>query len=184
MKEQLDSLAEIRKRLREKRAERNLSYEKLRKLIEDNGDYPPSISTLSRLFSEDSETDRFSYEDTIRPVAKVLLDFETIEDTDTEDVKTLKSMLKLKMQTVIELEAELEQLKNEYAEHKEKARNKLDEERQRYNKSIDFLKEQVAYKDKRMDFLLDAVRAKDELHNRMLEQILSCPCKNQSKKEE
>lgn len=36
---------------------------------------------------------------------------------------------------------------------------------------------QVAYKDKRMDFLLDAVRAKDELHNKMLEQILSCPCR-------
>ena len=177
MPNQLDSLEEIRERLRTERAKRNLSYEKIRQLIEDNGDYPPSISTLSRLFSEDSETDRFSYEDTIRPVAKVLLDFETIEETDTDDVKTLKSLLKLKMARINELEVELAQAESKY-------RNKIDAERERYNKSIDFLKEQVAYKDKRMDFLLDSVRSKDELHNRMLEQILTCPCrvKNEEQK--
>ena len=129
------------------------------------------------MFSEDSETDRFSYEDTIRPVAKVLLDFETIEETDTDDVKTLKSLLKLKMARINELEVELAQAESKY-------RNKIDAERERYNKSIDFLKEQVAYKDKRMDFLLDSVRSKDELHNRMLEQILTCPCrvKNEEQK--
>lgn len=176
MTNQLDSLEEIRERLREKRAERNLSYEKIRQLIEDNGDYPPSISTLSRLFSEDSETDRFSYEDTICPVAKVLLDFETIEETDTDDVKTLKSLLKLKMARINELEVELENSRNEYVE-------KIEKERERFNKSIEFLKEQVAYKDKRMDILLEAVSAKDELHNRMLEQILTCPCRTRKEEE-
>ena len=176
MTDKLDSLEKIRERLRAERAKQNLSYEKIRQLIKDNGDYPPSISTLSRLFSEDSETDRFSYEDTIRPVAKVLLDFETIEETDTDDVKTLKSLLKLKMARINELEAELVQAESKYHE-------KIDKERERYNKSVDFLKEQVAYKDKRMDFLLDAVRAKDELHNKMLEQILSCPCRKGAENE-
>jgi ATP-dependent Lon protease len=172
MKEQLDSLEEIIGRLCVKRDEKKLSLRKLIRLIEDNGDIPPSISTLSRLFSGDSDA-RFSYEDTIRPVAKVLLDFETIEETDTDDEKTLKSLLKLKMTRINELESELAQLESKY-------RNKLDKERERYNKSIDFLKEQVAYKDKRMDVLLDAVRKKDELHNKLLEQILSCPCRKKN----
>lgn len=127
------------------------------------------------MFSEDSETDRFSYEDTIRPVAKVLLDFETIEETDTDDVKTLKSLLKLKMARINELEVELKNSRNKYVE-------KIEKERERFNRSVEFLKEQVAYKDKRMDFLLDAVRAKDELHNKMLEQILSCPCRTNGEK--
>lgn len=78
------------------------------------------------------------------------------------------------MARINELEAELAQAENKYHE-------KIDKERERYNKSIDFLKEQVAYKDKRMDILLDSVRAKDELHNKMLEQILSCPCRKKAK---
>lgn len=166
------SLKEIIVRIKEKRDAQNFSYDDINEMIEKNGDYPLSKSTLSRVFSEGSEEQRFSYEDTIRPLAKALLDIENIEETDTDDVKTLKALLKLKMQRIQELEAELAQLENKHHE-------KLDKERERYNKSIDFLKEQVAYKDKRMDFLLDAVRAKDELHNKMLEQILSCPCRVQ-----
>ena len=170
MSNDLYSLSEIILRIKAKRDEDNLSYDDINELIEKNGDYPLSKSTLSRVFAEGSEEQRFSYEDTIRPLAKALLDIENIEEDDTDDVKTLKALLKLKMQRIKELESELAQAENKYHE-------KIDKERDRYNKSIDFLKEQVAYKDKRMDFLLDAIRAKDELHNKLLEQILSCPCR-------
>ena len=170
------SLGEIIIRLKEKRDEQNLSYDDINRLIEKNGDYPLSKSTLSRVFKEGSEDERFDYEDTIRPLAKALLDIENIEETDTEDVKTLKYLLKLKMQRITELESELAKEKNKYHE-------KLDKEREQFHKSLDFLKEQVAYKDKRMDLLLDAVRSKDELHNKMLEQILSCPCRIRAEKE-
>lgn len=108
-----------------------------------------------------------------RYLTKALLDIENIEETDTDDVKTLKTLLKLKMQRIEELECELAKEKNKYHE-------KLDKERERANRSIDFLKEQVAYKDKRMDVLLDAVKKKDELHNKLLEQILSCPCRKKN----
>ena len=104
------SLGEIIIRLKEKRDEQNLSYDDINRLIEKNGDYPLSKSTLSRVFKEGSEDERFDYEDTIRPLAKALLDIENIEETDTEDVKTLKYLLKLKMQRINELEAELERL--------------------------------------------------------------------------
>lgn len=163
-------MKEIVLKLKEKREEQKLSYADINALIEANGDYPLNKSTLSRLFAEGSENERFDYEDTIRPLAKALLDIENIEETDTEDVKTLKLLLKVKMDRINELEANLANEKIKYHE-------KLDKEREQFQKSLDFLKEQVAYKDKRMDLLLDAVREKDTVHNKLLEHILNCPYK-------
>lgn len=173
------SMKDIIIRLKEKRDEENLSYDEINARIEANGDYPLSKSTLSRVFSEDSENGRFSYEDTIRPIAKALLDIENIEETDTDDVKTLKALLKIKMQRINELEAELAKSENKYHE-------KIDKEREQFHRSLDFLKEQVAYKDNRMDLLLNAVKEKDSMHNRLLEHILSCPyraCKSDERSE-
>ena len=62
---------------------------------------------------------------------------------------------------------------------KVKSHEKLDKERERFNRSIDFLKEQVSLKDKRMDLLLEAVFAKDQQHKEMLAKLLNCStCKN------
>lgn len=176
MTNDLVSSAEIIGRLKQKRDEQNLSYSEIRVLIEQNGDYPPSVSTLSRVFSDGSENERFSYEDTIRPLAKALLDIETIEETDTDDVKTLKALLKLKMERIKDLETDLAKIKDKY-------NDKLDKERERYNRSIDFLKEQVSYKDKRMDMLLNAVVAKDKRYEELLDTILSCPCRKAAESE-
>lgn len=70
-------MKEIVLRLREKRDEQKLSYADINALIEANGDYALNKATLSRVFSEGSEQERFDYEDTIRPLAKALLDIET-----------------------------------------------------------------------------------------------------------
>lgn len=180
MSNDLVSLEKIILRIKEKRDEQSLSYDDINELIQKNGDYPLSKSTLSRIFAEGSEEQRFSYEDTIRPLAKALLDIENIEEDDTDDVKTLKALLKLKMQRINELEAELAKAENKYHE-------KIDKEREQFHRSLDFLKEQVAYKDKRMDLLLSAVKEKDTMHNKLLEHILSCPykgCKQENKNED
>ena len=161
------SMRDIIIRLKEVKEREHYSYTDINNLIEKNGDYPLSKSTLSRVFSEGSENERFSYEDTIRPLAKALLDIENIEETDTDDVKTLKTLLKLKMQRIEELECELAKEKNKYHE-------KLDKERERANRSIDFLKEQISLKDKRMDQLLEAVFEKDKQHKEMLAKLLKC----------
>ena len=170
MSNDLVSLEKIILRIKEKRDEQSLSYDDINELIQKNGDYPLSKSTLSRIFAEGSEEQRFSYEDTIRPLAKALLDIENIEEDDTDDVKTLKALLKLKMQRINELEAELAKAENKYHE-------KIDKEREQFHRSLDFLKEQVAYKDKRMDLLFSAIKEKDTMHNKLLEHILSCPYK-------
>lgn len=160
-------------KLKEVREEKGLSYNDILDLMEKNGDYLAK-STLSRVFAEGSEELSFKYEETIRPIAKALLDIETIEDTDDMDVRAMKSLLKYKIDRIEELEKKIMELETLLDKQKIKASEKLEEERERFNRSIEFLKEQVDYKDKRMDLLLNAVQEKDQLHKEMLEKLLKC----------
>ena len=159
--------------LKQVREEKGYSYSDILKMMEQNGDYLAK-STLSRVFAEGSEEESFKYEETIRPIANALLDIETIEDTDDMDVRAMKSLLKYKIQRIEELEKKVRDLETSLDKQKIKSNEKLEEERERSNRSIEFLKEQLAYKDKRMDLLLSAVQEKDILHKEMLEKILRC----------
>ena len=78
-------------KLKEVREEKGLSYADILDLMENNGDFV-SKSTLSRVFAEGSEDIKFRYEDTIRPIAKALLDIENLEETD--EFKTTKFFCK------------------------------------------------------------------------------------------
>jgi len=160
-------------KLKEVREEKGLSFNDILDLMEQNGDYLAK-STLSRVFAEGSEDSSFKYEETIRPIAKALLDIETEEETDDLDTKALKALLKYKIERIEELERQVEQLESALDKEKIKYHEKLDAERAMYDRRVDFLKEQVAYKDKRMDLLLEAVHEKDALHREMLEKVLKC----------
>ena len=160
-------------KLKEVREERNLSYNDIMAMMEKNGDYLAK-STLSRVFSDGSEEMSFRYEETIRPIANALLDIDNIEDDDDMDTKAMKALLKFKSKYIDELEEKIKSLESAIDKQKIKASEQLETERERFNKSIEFLKEQVAYKDKRMDFLLDSVHEKDILHKEMLEKLLKC----------
>lgn len=152
---------EIIVKLKEVRQEKKLSYADILKLMEKNSDYL-SKSTLSRIFAEGSEEVNFDYENTIRPIAKALLDIETIEDDDTMDVQALKTLLRYKIQRIEDLERQVEQLTAALDKEKVKSHEKVEKERERSNKSIEFLKEQIALKDKRMDMLLEHYFVKDK----------------------
>lgn len=89
-------------KLKEVREEKNLSYNDILVLMEKNNDYL-SKSTISRVFSDGSEELSFRYEETIRPIAKALLDIETIEDDDDMDIQAMKSLLKYKIQPLLSL---------------------------------------------------------------------------------
>lgn len=161
-------------KLKEVRDEKGLSYTNILDLMEKNGDYL-SKSTLSRVFADGSEDVSFKYEETIRPIAKALLDIETIEEDDDMDVKAMKSLLKYKIQRIEELERQVKDLETAIDKEKLKYHEKMDKERATFSRSIEFLKEQVSYKDKRIDLLLDAVHEKDKRFNDILDHILSCP---------
>ena len=160
-------------KLKEVKEERKLSIAAIMKMLEDKETYV-SKSTLNRIFAEGSEDITFRYEATIKPLANVLLDIDTIEADDTMDVQAMKSLLAYKSRMIEELERKNKELQIALDKQKIKASDKLEEERAKFNRSIEFLKEQVAYKDKRMDLLLSAVQEKDELHKQMLEKLLKC----------
>ena len=160
-------------KLKQVKKEQGLSLDKILIMVENNGEYI-SKSTLARVFQDGSEEKSFRYEETIRPIANALLDVETIEDTDSIDEKAMKALLKYKMQRIEELEKQVEQLKSDLDKQNISYHEKMDAERAAWSRSIEFLKEQVAYKDKRMDLLLESVQEKDKLHREMLEKLLVC----------
>lgn len=156
-------------KLKEVREEKGLSFGDILNLMEANGDYL-SKSTLSRVFADGSENSSFKYEETIRPIAKALLDIETIEETDNMDVRAMKSLLKYKIQVIEDLEKQITTLKADLNAEKLKAHEKLDKERLNFQKSLNFCREQINLKDKRIDQLLDA-------NVTLLNQLLACPCR-------
>lgn len=140
-------------KLKAVKEEKGLSLNRIAELVEKNGDYI-SRSSIQRVFAEGSEDVSFRYEETIRPIAKALLDIETIEDDDSLDIQAMKVLLKFKIQRIEELEQQLDKEKIKYHE-------KLDKEREQFKRSIDFLKRQIELKDKRIDVLMDSVFRKE-----------------------
>lgn len=168
---------EIISKLKMVRKEKNLSYNDILNLMEKNGDYL-SKSTISRVFQEDSENLSFRYEETIRPIAKALLDIETIEDNDNADVQAMKSLLQYKIQRIEELEWQIEHLEALYNKEKAQIYEKMEAERKIWNKSIEFLKEQISIKDKWINYLFQSAQSKDLQQMELMQKILSCPCRN------
>jgi hypothetical protein len=162
-------------KLKEVREEKGYSYTDIISLMEKNNDYI-SKSTLSRVFAEGSEDVSFKYDETIRPIAKALLDIETIEETDNMDVQAMKSLLKYKMQRINDLEKQVEHLQVALDKEKIKYQEKFEKERTLYNDRINFLTSQIDLKDKRMDQLLDAVFQKDKQHQELLDKLIKCSC--------
>lgn len=147
-------------KLKAVKEEKGLSLNKIADLVEANGDFI-SRSSIQRVFADGSENTSFRYEDTIRPIAKALLDIETIEATDDLDTATLKALLKYKIQRIEDLENQLEHLQAALDNEKLKRHEKVDDIRKEYERKIDFLKDQITLKDKRMDLLLDALLRKE-----------------------
>lgn len=159
-------------RLKEVRKEKNLSFGDIMDLMEKNDDYL-SKSTISRVFADGSEEQGFRYEETIRPIAKALLDIENIEDDDTMDVQAMKALLKYKIQRISDLEHQIEHLQKALDKEKIKGQEKLIEAQEEAQRKFDFMSNQIALKDKRIDNLLEST-------TKLLNQILDCPCRRRN----
>lgn len=153
--------------LKQVKEEKELSLDKILALIEENGEFV-SKTTLSRVFANGSEEQTFRYETTLRPIANALLDIENIETDDDLDTQAMKSILKLKKDLLVELENQNKELKEELKNAKLKYHEKLSVETEKFQKSLDFAKNQIDLKDKRIDQLMD-------MNNELMKQILSCP---------
>lgn len=163
-------------KLKEIREERGLSYNDIVTLVEKNGSFI-SRSSIQRVFAEGSEEMSFKYEETIKPIANALLDIDNLEDEDDENTKSMKVLLRFKDSLIGELKEKIKELECKIANEKIKYHEKMESERATWGRSIEFLKEQVAYKDKRMDLLLQAVQDKDTRYDELLKIILACPAR-------
>ena len=161
-------------KLKEVKKEKNLSLDQIVSLVENNNQFV-SKTTVSRVFAKGSESKSFRYENTLRPIANALLDMETIEEYDDTDTQAYKSILKLKKDLIAEYEAQNKELKEELTKQKLKYHEKLATERNKFQKSLDFCREQISLKDKRIDQLLSSNMA-------LMDHLLNCPYKKDCEK--
>ncbi len=150
------------------------SYNNLLKMMEENGGHYPSKATLSRLFGDNWEKYSYDYEHTIRPIAKVMIGSEQYEETDDIDTKTMKDMLKYKIERIEELERQIEQLKLEVANRKIKHLENIEKIKDEYQAKIDFRDNQILLKDNRIDFLMQEGKQKDELNRELTLKLVNC----------
>jgi hypothetical protein len=122
-----------------------ITYPRIQDKLEKNGFFI-SMSTLRRVFSEGSEEMNFNYENTLLPIARVLMDFSVGPDEDnpdSEEVNGLRAVIRLQTE-------EIERL-HELNDHLEDR--------------VTFLIGQIEKKDRRMD-------EKDEIIRKLMDKCL------------
>lgn len=146
---QKERIAEIILQLKQIREERGLTIQDVHDLVISSGGYV-SISSVKRVFSEESESASFRYQDTIQPIVRALLGVneETPENNDitANEIDALKNVILLKDSIIKDLQSQNEAL-SEKAEtlESESARHiaELHQLREESRKKIDHLLEDV-----------------------------------------
>lgn len=139
---------ELIRQLKEAKKNGEITYPRIIERLEKNGKFV-SLTTLRRVFADGSEASagNFSYENTLMPIAEVLLNI--------EDVPTPKSS---------PYAAEIDGLKSViHCQNEEIAR--LHEIKEHLEARVTFLLEQIEKKDRRMD-------EKDEIIRKLMDKVL------------
>ena len=159
--------------------EKGLTISKIEKLLEEKGkEGAVAHTTIGRFFSKEKRgIYNYRYEDTIRPLAEILLDIDTIEENDNLETEAMKNFVKVKGKVIDNLERENHELETEINLYE-----RLEQEREQSRRSIEFLKTQIERKDQRIDRLMASCEQKDtqilELTakiNDLIEQMKACP---------
>lgn len=134
---------------------KNLSVTEIEEMVNRTGEHV-SKSTLYRIFSDDAENDSFSYNQSLRPVARALLVYnENAADAMVRaQLDTYLHICQYKMEVIDSLRRQIERLKDELLAKSED-----------YNRRVAFLRDQIELKDQRMD-------RKDEMIDRLLSELL------------
>ena len=136
-------------RLKQIRAEQGLTLPRIIELMDERGQYV-SETTIKRVFAEGSEEQNFRYQDSIAPIADVLLDIYG-EDSDGEDSEALRRIIREKNKLIEFLMMKLDEKEQEFGK-----RIELYEERKAlYEKTIERFEIQIARKDELIERLLD-----------------------------
>ena len=144
------------RRLKQIKDEQNLSYGKIMSIMEERGQFV-SESTLKRVFAEGSEDQNFRYQDSIAPIADVLLDIYG-ESSGIEDVEAMHRIIREKNKLIEFLMIKLDEKEKEFEERK----SLYEERKAQYEKTIDRFETQAAHKDELIERLLNAYLPKKE----------------------
>lgn len=159
--------------------EKKLTIGKVEALLKEKGkEGAVAHTTIGRFFSKSKRKEyNYRYEDTIRPLAEILLDVDTIEKDDDTETEAMKNFVKVKGKLIDNLERENHELESEISIYE-----RLEAERKQSRRSIEFLKTQIERKDQRIDRLMDSCLQKDEQImelnqqiNDLIAQMKNCP---------
>lgn len=145
---ELTKAQELITQLKEAKARNEVTYPRIIERLEKIGK-PLSLTTLRRVFADGSEANAgsFSYENTLIPLAEVLLNIEDVptpaDSPFAHDIDALKSVI--------------------HCQNEELAR--MHEIKEHLEDRIAFLLEQIEKKDRRMD-------EKDEIIRRLMDKVL------------
>lgn len=139
---------ELIKQLKEVKEKNEITYPRILERLEKNGKFV-SLTTLRRVFADGSEksANNFSYENTLLPIAEVLLNAEDVptppDSPYAKELDALKAVIHVQNEEIARL--------HEMKEHLESR--------------ITFLLEQIEKKDRRMD-------EKDEIIRKLMDKVI------------
>ena len=136
-------------RIKQIKTEQGLSIPKIMDLMEERGQYV-SEATIKRVFADGSEEQNFRYQDSIAPIADVLLDIYG-DTSNLNDVESLRSIIREKNKLIEFLMLKLDEKETEF----EKRLALCEERRMLYEKSIERFETQIAMKDKLIERFLN-----------------------------
>ena len=143
-------------KLKKIKQEQDLSIKKIMDLLEDRGQFV-SEGTLKKIFAEGSEEKSFRYQDTIAPLADVLLDIYG-DQSEIDDAASLKRIIREKNKQIEFLMVKLEEQKDVYAERKAMYEHRIEDLINQLNR----LDISVEKKDKIIEQLMNKYLFKEE----------------------
>ena len=144
-------------KLKKIKEEQDLSIKKIMDLIEEHGMFV-SEGTLKKIFADGSEERNFRYQDTIAPLADVLLDIYG-DQSGIEDADSLRSIIREKNKQIEFLMIKLEEQKDVYAERKSMYESRIAD----LNAQLSRLDISVERKDSMIEKLLNAYLNRESL---------------------
>ena len=143
-------------RLKEIKNEQGLSISQIMKMMEERGQFV-SEATLKKIFKDGSEEKNFRYQDTIMPVADVLLDLYG-DKSGIDDCEALRHIIREKNKLIEMLMMKLEEQAKAHAEKE----TVYADRKAAFEKQIQHLESQVARYEKAID-------RKDDLIEKLLD---------------
>ena len=144
-------------KLKKIKQEQNLSIKKIMDLLEDRGQFV-SEGTLKKIFAEGSEEKSFRYQDTLAPLADVLLDIYG-DQSEINDAGSLKQIIREKNKQIEFLMIKMEEQKDVYAERKAMYEHRIEDLLNQLNR----LDVSVARKDEIIGKLMDKYLFKGDM---------------------